>query len=137
MRRPPGIPWWSASDPTTVIVEVCWLVEERPDVEAAFLESVVAGEFKHVAITAADLARTAELVRTYADLPLGAVDASVIAVAERLNLTEVATVHVRRSMAGCFECPSPVAGLFRTFVHQMSSGAGGARTHDRRIMSPP
>jgi len=51
----------------------------------------VAGEFKHVAITAADLARTAELVRTYADLPLGAVDASVIAVAERLNLTDVAS----------------------------------------------
>jgi uncharacterized protein len=67
--------------PTTVIVEVCWLVEERPDVEATFLESVVAGEFKHVAITAADLARTAELVRTYADLPLGAVDgADIIAI---------------------------------------------------------
>jgi len=81
--------------PTTVIVEVCWLVEERPDVEAAFLESVVAGEFKHVAITAADLARTAELVRTYADLPLGAVDASVIAVAERLNLTDVASLDRR------------------------------------------
>ena len=81
--------------PTTVIVEVCWLVEERPDVEAAFLESVVAGEFEHVAITAADLARTAELVRTYADLPLGAVDASVIAVAERLNLTDVASLDRR------------------------------------------
>jgi uncharacterized protein len=81
--------------PTTVIVEVCWLVEERPDVEAAFLESVVAGEFKHVAITAADLARTAELVRTYADLPLGAVDASVIAVAERLDLTDVASLDRR------------------------------------------
>jgi predicted nucleic acid-binding protein len=53
--------------PTTVIAEVCWSVEERPDVEAAFLESVVAGEFTHVAITAADLARTAELVRTGAD----------------------------------------------------------------------
>ena len=78
--------------PTTVIVEVCWLVEERPDVEAALLESVVAGEFKHVA---ADLARTAELVRTYADLPLGAVDASVIAVAERLNLTDVASLDRR------------------------------------------
>lgn len=34
----------------------------------------------------------AELIRTYADLPLGAVDASVIAVAERLKLTDVATL---------------------------------------------
>lgn len=48
--------------PTTVIVEVCWLLEERPDIEAAFLTSIVTGEFQHVTITAADLARTAELV---------------------------------------------------------------------------
>lgn len=74
---------------------MCWLLEERPDIEAAFLESVVSGEFKHVAITAADLTRTAELVRTYADLPLGAVDASVVAVAERLKLTDVASLDRR------------------------------------------
>jgi len=81
--------------PTTVIVEVCWLVEERPDIEAAFLEAVATGEFEHVPLTIADIARTAELVRTYADLPLGAVDASVIAVAERLKLTDVATLDRR------------------------------------------
>lgn len=78
--------------PTTVIVEVCWLVEERPDVEAAFLTAIAAGEFTHAPITADDLARMADLVRTYADLPLGAVDASVIAIAERLNLKDVATL---------------------------------------------
>jgi uncharacterized protein len=81
--------------PTTVIVEVCWLLEERPDIESAFLTSVATGEFEHVAITAADLARMARLVRAYADLPLGAVDASVIAVAERLKLTDVATLDRR------------------------------------------
>lgn len=81
--------------PTTVLVEVCWLLEERPDVEAAFLESVAAGEFELIAITDDDLLRMAELVRSYADLPLGAVDASVIAVAERLNLTDVATLDRR------------------------------------------
>ena len=81
--------------PTTGIVEVCWLVEERPDIEAAFLDAIAAGEFEHVPVTAADLARMAELVRTYADLPLGAVDASVIAIAERLNLTDVATLDRR------------------------------------------
>jgi uncharacterized protein len=81
--------------PTTVIVEVCWLLEERPDIESAFLAAVAAGEFEHVTITAADLARTAELVRIYADLPLGAVDASVIAIAERFKLTDVATLDRR------------------------------------------
>jgi predicted nucleic acid-binding protein len=40
-------------------------------------------------------ARAAELVRKYADLPLGAVDASVIAVAERLGDFEVATTDRR------------------------------------------
>jgi predicted nucleic acid-binding protein len=68
--------------PAAVVVEVCWLLEERPDIEAAFLTSIATGEFEHVTITAADLARMAELVRAYADLPLGAVDASVIAIAE-------------------------------------------------------
>jgi len=68
--------------PSTVVVEVCWLLEERPDVEAAFLESVATGEFEYVAITNDDLLRMAELVRAYADLPLGAVDASVIAISE-------------------------------------------------------
>jgi uncharacterized protein len=59
------------------------------------LTAVAAGEFEHITITAADLARTAEFVRTYADLPLGAVDASVFAVAERLKLTDVATLDRR------------------------------------------
>lgn len=81
--------------PTTVIVEVCWLVEERPDIEAAFLDTVAAGEIEHVPVTTTDIARMAELVRTYADLPLGAVDASVIAIAERLKLTDVATLDRR------------------------------------------
>jgi predicted nucleic acid-binding protein len=35
----------------------------------------------------------AELVDKYLDLPLGIVDAAVVAIAERLKLTEVATVN--------------------------------------------
>lgn len=37
----------------------------------------------------------AELVDTYDSLPLGTTDASVIAIAERLKLTEVATLDRR------------------------------------------
>jgi uncharacterized protein len=81
--------------PATVIVEACWQLEERPDIEAAFLTSAATGELQHVTITAADLARTAELARTYADLPPGTVDAPVIAVAERLHLTDAATLDRR------------------------------------------
>lgn len=81
--------------PSTVVVEVCWLLEGRPDIEALFLDSVASGEFDHVPVSQTDLARMAGLVRTYADFPLGAVDASVIAIAERLNVTRVATLDRR------------------------------------------
>lgn len=37
----------------------------------------------------------AKLVERYADLPLGAVDASVVATAERLGQAEIATLHRR------------------------------------------
>lgn len=48
-----------------------------------------------VPVTAADLDRMAELVETYADFPLGLVDASVIAVAERLGAADIATLDRR------------------------------------------
>ncbi len=42
-----------------------------------------------------DLQRMSVLVEAYASLPLGAVDASVIAIAERVGVTEVATLDRR------------------------------------------
>lgn len=36
-----------------------------------------------------------ELVAQYADLPLGTIDASVVAIAERLEVTEIATLDRR------------------------------------------
>lgn len=39
-----------------------------------------------------DWARIAELVVRYLDLPLGMVDASIVAAAERLNVTTIATL---------------------------------------------
>ena len=42
-----------------------------------------------------DLIRMAELIETYADLGLGTVDASVIATAERLGVSKIATLHRR------------------------------------------
>jgi predicted nucleic acid-binding protein len=46
-------------------------------------------------VLAADWLRIAELVAGYRDLPLGTVDASVVAAVERLGLTELATVDRR------------------------------------------
>jgi hypothetical protein len=57
--------------------------------EAAFIGSVAAGELDVVDLTDADWARCRDLIVQYADLRLGLVDASVIALAERLSITTV------------------------------------------------
>lgn len=83
--------------PSPILTEVCYLLERERGalIGAAFLRSVRDGIFSLVPITHDDLNRMAELVETYASLPLGAADASVIAVAERLKLAEVATLDRR------------------------------------------
>ena len=58
-----------------------------------------AGEFELESVASADLRRMAGLVRTYADCPLGAADASVVAIAERLGATRVATLDHRHFQA--------------------------------------
>src|SRR4051812_9172253 len=63
--------------------------------EAAFLRSFGAGFLTPVALGLADLGRAAELVERYADLPLGGTDACVVALAERLGVTDVATIDVK------------------------------------------
>ena len=63
--------------------------------EAQFLRSLAAGELAVEPLTAADYARTADLVVAYRSLPLGAVDAMVIAIAERLGAGTIATIDRR------------------------------------------
>ena len=84
--------------PPPVIAETCYLIGRTlgPNLEAAFLEAFGPGQaFTLGALLKPDLARMAALVRQYADLPLGGTDAAVIATAERLGVTEVATVDRR------------------------------------------
>lgn len=80
-----------------VIVESAWLIESRlgPVAEASFLRSLIAGEVERIEMLDADWARAIELVESYTDLGLGVVDASVIAVAERLGVTTVASLDRR------------------------------------------
>jgi predicted nucleic acid-binding protein len=83
--------------PATVSAEVCYMLETRAgsESEAAFLRLFPAGELVPVDVTTADYERMAELVEQYADFPLGGTDASVIAIAERLGVTKVATLDRR------------------------------------------
>ena len=83
--------------PATVVADVGYLLarEAGPQLEALFLQSLADGAFSAVELTTSDYTRMAELVDTYGDLPLGTTDASVVAIAERLKLTEVATLDHR------------------------------------------
>ena len=79
------------------MTEVAYLVSTRlgPDAEVRFLGDLASGTLGLESPGAADLLRMAELVAAYRDLPLGTVDASVIAAAERLGETEIATLDRR------------------------------------------
>lgn len=83
--------------PSLVIAEAAFLIEKAlgPKAEAKFLRSFDDGELVLLEVTSRDLRRAAELVETYADMPLGATDATVIAVAERLDESTVATLDRR------------------------------------------
>lgn len=83
--------------PTPVVAEVGYLLgrEATVDVESSFLRSLADGSFKPVELTTADYSRMADLVDQYSDLPLGTTDAAVVALAERLDVDEVATIDHR------------------------------------------
>ncbi len=83
--------------PTLVITEVAYLLGTRLgwQAEVRLLGDLASAEFAVEPLHAADPLRIAELVARYHDLPLGTVDASVIAAAERLHITQIATIDRR------------------------------------------
>jgi uncharacterized protein len=83
--------------PAPVVIEVCWLLARAGGaaVEAAFLQAIHRGEVTVEPLASSDYKRIAELVEAYGDLPLGMVDASVVAVAERLDVRTVMTLNRR------------------------------------------
>lgn len=83
--------------PGPVVAEAAYLLarEGGARVEAQFLTSLADRTFWPVELIAEDYRRAAELVLTYEDLPLGTTDAAVIALCERLELSEVATLDRR------------------------------------------
>lgn len=83
--------------PVTVLPEACYMLSAHlgQRAERAFLAACVAGAFAVVGITAEDLVRSLELLDTYADTNLGFVDASLVAVAERLGIRQLVTTDRR------------------------------------------
>lgn len=81
--------------PALAVAEVSYLLGARlgPRADATFMRALATEDVE--APTSEDYARIAQLVDDYADFPLGGVDASVIALAERLDTATVITVDRR------------------------------------------
>lgn len=83
--------------PALVLAEVDYWCHERLDVDAwlVFLDDLLAGVYRLEQPTLRDLGRARELQAEYADLNLGVVVASIIALVERLGEPKVATLDHR------------------------------------------
>lgn len=87
--------------PALVVAEATFLIERSggPAAEARFLRSLSSRRYRVEPPTEQDLARCADLVDQYADLPLGGTDASLIALAERMGEATIATLDHRHFRA--------------------------------------
>lgn len=83
--------------PALVLSELDYWCHERltADVWLAFLEDVLGGAYSVESPTQGDLERCHELQSTYADLAVGVVDASVLALVERLGEAKLASLDRR------------------------------------------
>jgi hypothetical protein len=98
------VTWWRESKgavllPVTILPEVSYLLHTRigPHAEEAFVSAVAAGEFvvEHLDLVS-DTKRACVLMARYRDVGLGFVDASVVAMAERLGITDLLATDRRR-----------------------------------------
>jgi uncharacterized protein len=101
LRRDADSSAWQVLVPATVVAEAGYLLAKLggPEIEAAFLDSCAEDVLSPVDLEPQDYARMSELVRQYRDFPLGTTDASVIAIAERLGIHEIATLDTRHFRA--------------------------------------
>ncbi|MGQ0520504.1 MAG: PIN domain-containing protein [Actinomycetota bacterium] len=85
------------ASPTPVIAETAWLILDRLGTGAhqRFLRLVTTGQLDPIELTDTDWQRCLNLVETYADLALDLADAALVAVAERLDQTTIATLNHR------------------------------------------
>jgi len=83
--------------PILVVAEVAYLIAKRlgSGAEARFVARIGTPDLVPEQVHPQDWSRIGELVARYRDLRLGTVDASVVAAAERLGVTRIATLDRR------------------------------------------
>lgn len=83
--------------PSTIIPEACYLLNTflGQSAETGFINSLLKRELTIEHFKDSDLARCVELLKKYGDSNIGFVDASLIAVAERLKIPKIITTDRR------------------------------------------
>ena len=92
--------WTKLVVPSLAVTEICHLLSDpvrrgSPTLAAEFCAAIADDELRVIEVTPHDYRRMSELLSAYASLRLQAVDACVIALAERFDLREVATLDQR------------------------------------------
>ena len=83
--------------PPLALVEIDYWCRKKDAGQAlaAFVSDIRSGAYELAGLSIGDLQRAFELGEQYRDLDLGLVDASVVALAERLHITHVLTLDRR------------------------------------------
>lgn len=83
--------------PTVVLPEACYLIGSRLGHKAMrdFLVNLPSRDLQLEALSIEDLARMTEILEQYTDSQLDFVDAAVVALAERMNVTRILTLDRR------------------------------------------
>ncbi|MPY87597.1 MAG: PIN domain-containing protein [Luteitalea sp.] len=85
--------------PGLVLAEVDYFLRNERSAMKVFMDDVARGAFTYAPPALDQLSRAMEIDRRYADLGLGLVDASVVALAEDLGIRRLATRDVRHFAA--------------------------------------
>jgi predicted nucleic acid-binding protein len=78
--------------PALVLAEVDWHLRKRREDMGRLLKDVTQGAYAYEPMTFDDVERAAQVDRKFADLGLGIVDASIVALAERLDVRRILTI---------------------------------------------
>lgn len=83
--------------PASVLPEVDYLATKYlgERVARTFLEDLADGYFAYLSINLEDISKATSIMERYKDLPLGFVDASLIVLAERLQIKRILTLDRR------------------------------------------
>jgi uncharacterized protein len=82
--------------PSLTLPEIDYLSHRLPrGAMRSFMASLLTQEFEYYELDLIDLQRANEIMNQYADAKVGLVDASVVAVAERLNINRILTIDQR------------------------------------------